>query len=66
LSTTTIKLDIETLQKPDNLKAGDVDGENYHRLSVAYGLAHYENCCLTGQETPSPFLNQSQEKSRVK
>jgi len=63
LSTTTIKLDIETLQKPDNLKADGVNGENYHRLSVAYGLAHYENWRFNWPRDIKPV---PQQKSRKK
>ena len=39
---TVVRLDPVQLSKPDNLLAPDIDASSYHRLSVAYGLAHLE------------------------
>jgi hypothetical protein len=53
-------LDVVSIPKPDNFHAEGVNDENFHRLSVAYGLAHFELGKFVSESAIEPMRGQNQ------
>ncbi|MBO9495396.1 hypothetical protein J7438_15055 [Thalassotalea sp. G20_0] len=60
---THVKLDQIQLEKPENLRASDLKDKDYHRLSVAYGLAHEQLGRVIRESNINEITPQSEAKS---
>lgn len=62
---TIVKLDIANIDVPDYFHAPGISVENFHRLSVAYGLSHYQLGELITETSVRPLIKTEYDKPEM-